>query len=108
MTTEPLAHGALLLTGALLTALLGRGLSLQLRWRRDLARWPHHALFFVVCVGTLLAALLSALAGGRWWALLPAFALLLSMARTRPGRADHWQRALACTLAYVLGAWGAW
>ena len=96
---------ALLTTTALLLSLLLLGLSLQLGWRRDLARWPHHALFFAVCVGVLVSGVL---AGKRGLWLLPALALLLSMARTRPGRADHWQRALACALAYVLGAWGAW
>ncbi|AIZ45547.1 hypothetical protein QR90_11330 [Deinococcus radiopugnans] len=101
-------HLALLLTGALLAALSGLGLSLQLGWRRDAARWPHHALFFIVCAGVLLCGALLGWRGGRWWALLPALALLLWMPRTRPGRADHWRLALGCALAYGLGAWAAW
>lgn len=98
-------HLALLLSAGLLTLLLLLGLSLQLGWRRDLARWPHHALFFAVCAGVLVAGLLAGLRG--LW-LLPALALLLTMPRTKPGRADHWQRALLCAAAFGLGVWGAW
>ena len=101
---------ALGLTAGLLLALLGLGLSLQLGWRRDspgkrLARWPHHALFFAVCAGVLVSA---GLAGRRGLWLLPALLLLLTMPRTRPGRADHWQRALACALAFGVGLWAVW
>lgn len=99
---------ALLLTALLLTLLLMLGLSLQLRWRRDRTRWPHHALFFMVCAALVGAMGLVMRAGGRWWALLPALALLLSMPRTQPGKANHWGRALACTGAFVFGAWVAW
>ncbi|WP_291426018.1 hypothetical protein [Deinococcus sp.] len=108
MKIEAAGHAAVGVTAALLAALLLLGLSLQLGWRKDQARWPHHALFFAVCVGTLAAVVLTLLVGGRWWALLPALALLLGMTRTRPGRAGHWQLALACAAAYVVGAWGAW
>lgn len=106
----PPHHLALLVTAALLLALLLLGLSLQLGWRRDspdyrLARWPHHALFFAVCLGVGLSGVL---AGTRGLWLLPALALLLSMPRTKPGRAGHWQRALACALAFGAGLWGAW
>ncbi|AXG98607.1 hypothetical protein DVJ83_04875 [Deinococcus wulumuqiensis] len=101
---------ALTVTAALLLALLVLGLSLQLGWRRDspgkrLARWPHHALFFAVCAGVLVSA---GLAGQRGLWLLPALLLLLTMPRTQPGRAGHWQRALACALAFGAGLWGAW
>ena len=101
----PLPHLLLLLTAGLLLTLLGLGLALQVGWRRDLARWPHHALFFAVCAGTLLSGLL---AGRRGLWLLPALLLLLTMPRTCPGRTDHWQRALACALAFGAGLWGAW
>lgn len=101
-------HLALLVTALLLLGLLLLGLSLQLGWRRDMTRWPHHALFFAVCVGLLVSVVLTGLAGARWWALLPALALLLSMPRTKPGRANHWQRALACALAFGLGVILAW
>ncbi|GGM04484.1 hypothetical protein [Deinococcus aerophilus] len=101
-------HLSLLLTGALLGLLCLLGLSLQLGWRAGASRAPHHALFFGVCVGTLVALALSGWAGGRWWALLPALGLLLLMPRTRPGRAGHWRLALWCALAYGLGAWAAW
>ncbi|MBZ9715093.1 hypothetical protein [Deinococcus multiflagellatus] len=104
----PLHQPLLLLTGALLLALLALGLRLQLGWSQSRVRWPHHALFFAVCAGTLLAAVLAQLAGQRGWALGPALALLLAMPRTRPGRSDHWRRALACAGAYGLGAWLAW
>lgn len=101
-------RAALLLTGALLALLMGLGLSLQLGRpgppRR--ARWPHHALYFAVCAGVLLSGVLAALAGARWWALLPALGLLLAMPRPRPGSPAHWRLALACAAAFVVGAWG--
>ncbi|MFC4639636.1 hypothetical protein [Deinococcus hohokamensis] len=107
------AHLSLGLTAALLLALLVLGVSLQLGWThgrqgRALARWPHHALFFLVVLGTAVSALLAARAGDRAWALLPALGLLLAMPRTRPGQAGHWRLALGCALAYGLGAWAAW
>ncbi len=93
------------LTGTLLAALMLLGLSLQLGWRRQVTRWLHHALFFAVCAGLLLTLLLAWPSGRRWWALLPALVLLLTMPATKPGRADHWQRALACAVALAVGAW---
>lgn len=99
---------ALLLTAALLAALLGLGLSLQLGWRRDAARWPHHALFFAVTALTGLSAVLAAQIGARWWALLPALGLLLSMPATKPGRAGHWQRAALVAASFLAGAWATW
>ncbi len=101
-------HLCVLLTGGLLGLLSVLGLSLQLGWRAGASRAPHHALFFAVCAGTLLAVALSVHAGERGWALLPALALLLLMPRTRPGRAGHWRLALGCAFAYALGAWAAW
>ncbi|WP_221089203.1 hypothetical protein [Deinococcus aquaedulcis] len=101
-------HLALLLTGALLLALLGLGLRLQLGWGRGRARWPHHALFFAVCLGTALSMLLAVRAGQAGWALLPALALLLSMPATRPGQGNHWRRALLCAAAFALGAGVTW
>ncbi|GGO23298.1 hypothetical protein [Deinococcus humi] len=101
-------HVALVLTGLLLAALSLLGLSLQVGWRRDAARWPHHALFFIVCAGVLICGALAFAVGQRWWALLPALALLLLMPRTRPGRAGHWRLALVCAFAYAVGAWAAW
>lgn len=100
-------HLALLVTAALLLALMTLGLSLQLGARRA-ARWPHHALFLAVSAGTGLAGTLSVRAGQAGWALLPALLLLLSMPRTRPGHAGHWQRALLCAGAYLGGAALAW
>lgn len=100
-------HLALLTTAALLLALLLLGLGLQLRrWR--VARSLHHVLFFAVCVGVAGSALLAWRASAGAWALLPALGLLLTMPRTRPGRADHWRRALGCALLFGVGAWGAW
>lgn len=99
---------ALLVTGALLAALLGLGLSLQLGWRRNAARWPHHALFFAVTALTALSTLLAARVGARWWALLPALGLLLSMPATKPGRAQHWQRAALVAVTFLGGAWATW
>ncbi|MFC4427418.1 hypothetical protein [Deinococcus navajonensis] len=101
-------HLSLSLNATLLVGLLAFGLSLQLGRGRRRARWPHHALYFLVVVGTALSALLAAVDGGRGWALLPALGLLLTMPRTRPGQAGHWRLALLCALAYTLGAWAAW
>ncbi|CAM3235905.1 hypothetical protein DESA109040_04300 [Deinococcus saxicola] len=101
-------HPALLLTGALLTALSLLGLSLQLGWRKGAPHRPHHLLFFAVCAGVVICLALAFAAGQRWWGLLPALALLLLMPRTRPGRAGHWRLAVACALAYGVGSWWAW
>ncbi|GAA0503710.1 hypothetical protein [Deinococcus depolymerans] len=97
----------LLGTGALLVLLLLLGLSLQLG-RRGVDRRAHHLLFFLVCAGVTVSAGLAWRAGAAAWALLPALTLLLRMPRTRPGRADHWQRALACAAAFLSGALLAW
>ncbi|PTA67010.1 hypothetical protein [Deinococcus arcticus] len=99
---------ALLLTGALLLGLLGLGLRLQLGRGGGRARWPHHALFFAVCLGTGLGGLLAQRAGQPGAALLPALALLLTMPATRPGQGNHWRRALACAAAFGLGAALTW
>lgn len=101
-------HLSLTMTGALLGGLLLLGLALQVGWRRDQARWPHHALFFAVCLGTGLSLVLATRAGIRGWALTPALILLLTMPRTRPGGASHWQRAVLVALAYGVGAWVSW
>lgn len=101
-------HAALLLTALLLLALLLLGTSLQLGWRHDCVRWPHHALFFAVCAGVAVCLMLALRAGQRWWALLPVLGLLLSMPRTRPGRANHWQRALMSAVVFALGVLLVW
>lgn len=98
-------HLTLSLTAALLLGLLGLGLGLQVgRWK--VVRWLHHALFFAVCVGVGLSALLGWRSGG--WVLLPALAALLRMPRTKPGRADHWRGALLAAGLFALGVWGVW
>lgn len=100
-------HLALSVTAGLLLALLVLGLGLQRRrWR--VARVWHHGLFFAVCAGTVLSLGLAYRAGTGAWGLWPALGLLLTMPRTRPGRADHWQRALASAGLFALGAWAAW
>lgn len=98
---------ALCVTGALLALLMGLGLSLQLGYGRGRARWPHHALYFAVCAGVLGSGVLAALAGRRWWSLVPALGLLLAMPRPRPGSPAHWRLALACAAAFLAGAWAA-
>ncbi|MFC4455540.1 hypothetical protein [Deinococcus sonorensis] len=101
-------HLALGLTLLLLATLLLLGLSLQLGWRRDQARWPHHALYFAVCAGTVLTGLLALLGHQRWWPYPPLLLLLLGMARTRPGRAGHWRLAGLIALLYVGAAVWVW
>lgn len=94
---------ALTNTAALLAGLMLLGLSLQLGWRKDQARWPHHALFFAVTVSLMVTIFLLWKARIPPWPLLPALLLLLSMPRTKPGRPNHWQRALFVSLTFVLG-----
>ncbi|MCY1702562.1 hypothetical protein [Deinococcus sp. SL84] len=107
MLADVLHHLALLLTAALLLALLTLGLGLQLR-RFAVARAWHHRLYFAVVAGVALSAALAWRAGAAYLWLLPALALLLLMPLTRPGRAGHWRLALACALAFGAGMWGAW
>lgn len=101
----PPHHLALSLTAALLLGLLTLGLGLQ-RGRWKVVRWLHHVLFFAVCAGAGLSALLAWRSGG--WLLLPALGALLLMPRTRPGRADHWRGALVAAGLFALGTWAAW
>lgn len=103
----PIYHIALMITGGLLAGLMGLGFSLQLGWRSSI-RWLHHFLFFLVCLSVLVSGVLAFHAGLGWWPLLPTLALLLSMPATKAGQANHWQRALASALAFVLGSWLVW
>lgn len=107
MLAGVLHHLTLLLSAALLLALLTLGLGLQLR-RFAVARAWHHRLYFAVVAGVGLSGLLAWRAGASWPWLVPALALLLLMPLTRPGRADHWGLALACAVAFGVGVWGAW
>lgn len=101
-------HLSLSVTAALLSTLLLLGLSLQLRWRRDQTRWIHHALFFGVCLALGLTIWLGWRSARAVWALLPSMILLLSMPQTRPGRANHWRRALLVALSFAVGVWLCW
>lgn len=106
MTPSPLFL-ALAGTAVLLLLLLGLGLSLQLGLgeKRRPRRWLHHVLFFAVCVGVLLSAGLAwQQSKGRALLLLPTLSLLLLMPLTHPGRAGHWQLALACAATFGLGS----
>lgn len=94
---------ALTITATLLTGLMLLGLSLQLGWRKDQNRWPHHALYFAVTVSLAGTIFLLWRAGKPAWPLLPALLLLLSMPRTSPGQANHWRRALLVSLTFALG-----
>ncbi|WP_425146232.1 hypothetical protein [Deinococcus sp.] len=101
-------HLALGVTSLLLTVLTVLGLSLQLGWRRSAARWPHHALYFLVIAGTLLSGLLALLGGQRWWPWLPVLALLLGMGRTRAGSRAHWRLALLVSALWGGAAFWTW
>ena len=94
---------ALTITATLLAGLMLLGLSLQLGWRKDQTRWPHHALYFAVTVSLAGTIFLLWRAGKPAWPLLPALLLLLSMPRTSPGQANHWRRALLVSLTFALG-----
>jgi hypothetical protein len=103
-------HAALTCTLLLLAALMTLGLSRQLGERRGdgeriSARWPHHALYFLVMVGTLLVGVLALLGGRPWWPALLLTVLLLGMSRTRPGQSTHWQLATLIAALYLAAAW---
>ena len=103
-----LYHGLVVGSLSLLGLLMLLGLGLQLGWRRTSARWPHHALYFAVTVGTLAAGLLAVWSGRVWWPYLPLLGLLLGMSRTRAGKPGHWQLAVAVALAWVGSAALCW
>ena len=94
---------ALTVTALLLVGLMFLGLSLQLGWRKDQTRWPHHALYFAVTVSLAVTLLLMWQSGFSPWPLVPALLLLLSMPLTKPGKTNHWQRAVLVTLAFLIG-----
>ncbi|GGR02108.1 hypothetical protein [Deinococcus ruber] len=108
MSSAALYHLVSATTLLLLVALLLLGLSLQLGWRRSAVRWPHHALYFLVTAGTLITAVLAALAGKPWWPAALLVLLLLAMSRTRPGRPAHWRLALVVGLGWAGAALFCW
>ena len=67
-------------------------------------RWLHHAIFFVVCVATALAA-----AWGLWrgevygWLLLPVLALFYVLPKVRAGTTGHATLASAALAFYAAG-----
>ena len=95
---------ALIVTALLLAGLLLLGLSLQLGWRRNQARWSHHALYFAVILGLIITIFLFWRTDRDAWPFVPTLLLLLSMPFTRPGKANHWQRALLVALTFMAGA----
>ena len=79
------------------------GLGLQWRlWSLHRAKWVHHALYFAVCVTTLLAAYALYALERRWWGLLIALACLAWLPRARGGSGLHRGLTLTGLLAYVL------
>ncbi|MGI8748409.1 MAG: hypothetical protein ACR2J4_08710 [Deinococcus sp.] len=108
MIPAPLPPGlklALAATLLLFAGLYALGLALQLRVSRHRARWPHHALFFLVSASTALTGGLAWRSGRVWWPLGVALGLLLAMPATRPGRPGHALLATGCGLALGLAAW---
>ena len=108
MSCLALYHTVSAATLLLLAVLMLLGLNLQLGWRRSAARWPHHALYFLVTVGTLGAAVLAALAHRPWWPAALLTLLLLGMSRTRPGRPAHWRLALVVGVGWAGAALSCW
>lgn len=106
MTPAPLPlRLTLAVTLLLFAGLYALGLALQLGASRHRARWPHHALFFLVSLGTALTGALAWGAGRPWWPLGVGLGLLLAMPATRPGRPGHALLASGCGLALGLAAW---
>lgn len=108
MTPAPLPLGLRLTLGVtllLFAGLYALGLALQLGVSRYRARWPHHALFFLVSASTALTGALVWWSGRPWWPLALALGLLLAMPATRPGRPGHALLASGCGLALGLAAW---
>ncbi len=92
-----------LVGGALYVSNLALGAGLQLRlWHLHRAKWVHHALYFLVCVGTALAAYALYSSGRRWWALIPTGACLALLPRARGGSGRHMALTLVGVLAYVV------
>lgn len=80
------------------------GLSLQLgsRWH---VRPLHHTLYFLTCACTALTVLLALRAGGPWGWAAALLAGLLTVPRTRPGRADHAALASVLAVGFLVTAW---
>lgn len=108
-------HTALTGTLLLLAALMALGLSRQLRRQLSrqsgpaagprAARWPHHALYFLVTAGTVLVGVLAVTSHRPWWPALGLTALLLGMSRTRPGHSAHWRLAALIAALYLAAGW---
>jgi hypothetical protein len=80
---------------------LGVGLQLRL-WSLHRATWVHHALYFAVCVTTLLAGYALVTLERRWWGLLLTVTCLAILPRARGGSRLHRSLTLTGLLAYVL------
>ncbi|AHY46236.1 Hypothetical Protein RradSPS_0953 [Rubrobacter radiotolerans] len=67
-------------------------------------RWLHHAVFFAVCVATVLAAAWGILSGEVYgWLLLPVLALFYVLPKVRAGTAGHAALASAALAFYAAG-----
>ncbi len=79
------------------------GLGLQYRlWSLHRAKWVHHALYFAVCLTTLLAVYALFTLERRWWVLLVTLGCLTWLPRARGGSGLHRGLTLTGLLAYVL------
>lgn len=80
---------------------LGVGLQFQW-WSLHRAKWVHHALYFAVCVTTLLSLYALFNLERRWWVLLVTLGCLAYLPRARGGSRLHRSLTLTGLLAYVL------
>lgn len=80
---------------------LGVGLQLRL-WSLHRAKWVHHALYFAVCVMTLLSGYALLSLERRWWVLLVTVCCLAWLPKARGGSGLHRSLTLTGLLAYVL------
>jgi hypothetical protein len=80
---------------------LGAGLQLRL-WRLHRARWVHHALYFLVCVASALAAYGLWASERRWWPLLLTGACLAVLPRARGGSGQHMALTFTGLVGYAL------
>ena len=100
MTLEAL----LPITGlGLYLANLALGVAVQLRYvSLHRMRWVHHALYFVVFVGAVLAIVGLMIAGSKWWMLTLTIGALAVLPRYKGGTRPHMVLALLGLVGYGL------
>jgi hypothetical protein len=79
------------------------GVAVQLRYvSLHRMRWVHHALYFVVFVGAVLAIVGLMIAGSKWWMLTLTIGALAVLPRYKGGTRPHMILALLGLVGYGL------